>query len=822
MKLRTILLILSLLAFLSASTGGYLYYSSLKESAIKEAERQAVARVQMIQKNISSFLSENIKPVSTLAGIVEIRRLFVRTDADSRKRANAIIDHFRTTLDADVCYLMDPEGNTIATSNRDADDSFLGKNFSFRPYFQQAINGVPSTYLALGITSRKRGAYYSHPIYEKTGEPPVGIAVIKASIEQIEKELVTGTDEIVLVVDPQSVVFISNRKQWLYHSLKKLSSDEIYKIAHSQQFGMGPWDWAGITAKDEKYVLDRKGDEYLMHQVALDNYPGWKVIHLRSLKAISKTFSDPLLKITRPLILALITLICLSVFLLYRKASEEILKRHSAEKALRESERRYRSLYHNTPAMLHSIDKTGCLISVSDYWVEVLGYAREEVIGRKLTDFFTESSRRYAEESVIPNFFKSGFCKDIPYRFIKKNGDRMDILLSAISEQDAEGKPIRSLAVCIDVTERKRAEEALKRAKNELRSYSQDLERQVRKQTKEITSILEYTPAVVYIKDKDGKYVLVNSRFEELFCIQIDKVRGKTDYDLFPKETADQFRRHDLKVLSQKLSHQVEEHVPINNSMHTYLSVKFPVYDDAGVASGVCGISTDITAVKKAQEQLRRLSVSVMESQEKERTAIARELHDELGQLLTALQMDLVSLQNRLKKKDPGAGERILSMSQLIDETIEEVRSMAIRLRPGVLDTLGLVDALEWYTTDFEKRTGTTCIFSHYDVPGIKDTLATAAYRIAQEALTNVTRHAAAKQVNVSLETDNGILSLSVVDDGRGFNIAVLSENEALGVAGMRERATLVGGELEVRSQRNKGTEVTFRVPIASHVKEVN
>jgi PAS domain S-box-containing protein len=822
MKLRTILMILSLLAFLSASTGGYLYYSSLKESALKEAERQAVARVQMIKKNISSFLSENIKPVSTLAGIKEVSRLFVRADADSRKRANAIIDHFRASLDADVCYLMDPKGNTVASSNRDAPDSFVGKNFSFRPYFKQAIKGMPATYLALGITSRKRGAYYSHPVYDKIRKAPVGIAVIKASIELIEKELVTGSDEIVLVIDPQSVVFISNRKEWLYHSLKKLSSDEIYQIARSQQFGMGPWDWTGIKAKDEKYATDTNGDEYLMHQMALDNYPGWQIIHLRNLKAISKTVLDPLIRITGPLILTLCVLIGLAVFFLYRKASLEILKRQSVELALRESEERYRSLYHNTPAMLHSIDSNGCLISVSDYWVEVLGYAREEVVGRKLTDFFTESSRRHAEETVLPQFFKTGYCKDIPYRFVKKNGDIIDILLSAISEQDAKGKPIRSLAICVDVTERNRAEKALKIAKEKLSHYSKDLERQVRKQTKEITSILEYTPAVVYIKDKDGKYVLVNSRFEELFSFKNEEVRGKTDYDIFPQETADQFRNNDLQVLSKKLSYQVEEQVPINDGIHTYLSVKFPIYDEAGAASGVCGISTDITAVKKAQEQLRRLSVSVMDSQEKERTAVARELHDELGQLLTALQMDLVSLQNRLSNKDPKVAERVVTMSKLIDETIEEVRSMAIRLRPGVLDTLGLVDALEWYTTDFEKRTGTTCVFEHFDVPSIKDTLATAAYRIAQEALTNVTRHAAAKQVNVNLRAENGVLSLSVVDDGRGFNIAVLSENEALGVAGMRERATLVGGELEVRSQMNKGTEVHFRVPIGSHVKEVN
>ena len=814
MKLRTILMILSLLAFLSASAGGYLYYSSLKESALKEAERQAVARVQMIRKNISSFLSENIKPVRTLAGIKEVSRLFVHADADSRQRVNTIIDHFRTTLDADVCYLMDLKGNTVATSNRDADDSFLGNNFSFRPYFQQALKGVPTSYLALGITSRKRGAYYSHPIYAKTGEPPIGIAVIKASIELIEKELVTESDEIVLVTDPQSVVFISNRKEWLYHSLKKLSSDEIYQIARSQQFGMGPWDWTGITATDEKSAIDGKGDEYLMHHATLDNYPGWKVIHLRSLKAISKTFSDPLFKITRPLILTLSVLVCLSVFLLYRKASEEILKRQSAEKALRESEARYRSLYHNTPAMLHSIDTQGCLVSVSDYWVEILGYGREEVIGRKLTDFFTESSRCYAEETVIPNFFKSGFCKDIPYKFIKKNGDTIDILLSAISEQDAQGKPIRSLAICIDVTERNRAEAALKRAKDELRRYSLNLERQVRKQTKEITSILEYTPAVVYIKDKDGRYVLVNSRFEELFAVKIQAVRGKTDYEIFPRAVADQFRSNELRVLSENRSCQVEEQVPQKDGLHTYLTVKFPVYDETGATSGVCGISTDITAVKKAQDQLRRLSGSIMASQEKERSALARELHDELGQVLTALRMDSAWMQERLKKPDPKSAERAMMMCSLIDETIKDVRSMAFRLRPGVLDDLGLVDALEWYTADFEKRTGITCVFEHSRVAATSDTLATASYRITQEALTNIARHAFASRVDVVLEQHRDTLTLKVADDGCGFSTEELPESEGLGLAGMRERASLAGGVLEVQSRPQKGTQVYFTVHI--------
>jgi C4-dicarboxylate-specific signal transduction histidine kinase len=197
MKLRLILLVLSLLAFLSASTGGY---SSIKESSLKEAERQAVARVQTIKKNLSSYLSENRKPVRALAGMKELRLVLGQPEnLNAMVNANAVLDHFNRTLDTEVCYLMTREGDTIASSNRNAQDSFVGKNFDFRPYFQQAINGTPASYLALGTTSGRRGAYYSHPIAGKNPGTVGGVVVIKASIELVEKELVAAPDEIVLV-----------------------------------------------------------------------------------------------------------------------------------------------------------------------------------------------------------------------------------------------------------------------------------------------------------------------------------------------------------------------------------------------------------------------------------------------------------------------------------------------------------------------------------------------------------------------------------------------------------------------------------------------
>jgi len=814
MKLRIILIVLSLLAFLSASAGGYLYYSSLRESALKEAERQADLRLRTIKKNLTIFLAENVKPVKTLAGMKTLQLALTRPDAQNLAAANATLDHFKKTLASDVCYLMDPDGKTIASTNRYSLDSFVGQNFAFRPYFKDALSGKPSTYLALGTTSAKRGAYYSHPVYAVHGSTPVGIVVIKASIELIESELGTESDEIVIVNDPHGVVFISNRKEWLYQLLWEYNEKNIPLIKKSRQFGTGPWRWTGLDSKGD-YIVDRAGNEYQIQVAELERkYPGWNVVHLRKLDTITKAVIEPLIKTTGPIVLALCVLIGIAVFFLYRQASHEIRQRRLAESALRESESRHRSLYHHTPAMLHSIDPEGRLVSVSDYWVEVMEFSRDEVIGRKLTDFFTEESRQYAETTIFPQFFKNGFCQDIPYQFVKKSGGKIDILLSAIADRDASGNIKRSLAVSIDVTQRNRAEEALKQAKEELSLYSKDLERLVRKQTEEITNILTYTPAVVYIKDNTGRYTLVNTRYEELFNVRNAEIRGKTDYDILPQKAADQFRISDSQVLKELRPLQIEEHIQQSDGLHTYLAVKFPIYDESGAISGVCGILNDITAVKKAQTQLRRLSGSIMANQEKERSAIARELHDELGQVLTALRMDSVWMYERLKQTDPKASERALTMCRLIDKNIEDVRGMAFRLRPGVLDDLGLVDALEWYTADFERRTEIACVFEHNDVSSLNDGISTAAYRIAQEALTNVARHASANRVEVVLKTRDGLLTLAVADDGQGFESHHLSESEGLGVAGMRERATLVGGALEVHSEPKKGTRVYFKVPI--------
>jgi PAS domain S-box-containing protein len=808
------------MALVFATAGGFFYYSSLKNSAFQEAESKTIIRLERLHKSLTLLLSEYNKPVRILAGMQQLQEALNNSTKETLLAANHLLDHFRNTLHADVCYLMDNRGNTIASSNRNDPDSFVGQNFSFRPYFQQAIQGHHASYLALGATSGKRGVYFSYPIYEYGEESTIGIVVIKGSIEMIERELAFTEDEIVIVTDSNGVIFISNRPDWLYRTAWQISEEKGSEIADSRQFGPGPWEWVGLQGFDQEFVTDASGRRYLHHEIELDNYPGWMVVHLLDMQRISQQVFKPLVVFVRPIVLAFFVVMCLSVFMLYRQASLEIRQRKIAEEALRESDARYRSLYHNTPAMLHSINREGQIVSVSNYWSNMLGYSEEEVIGRNLTDFFTEKSKKYAEETVFPEFFKKGFCTDIPYQIIKKDGQVVDILLSAIGDRDETGEIIRTLAVSIDVTERNRAVEALSRAKEELSNYSKDLEKQVSIRTGEITNILKYTPDVVYVKDKDGKYVLVNSRFEEIFGVSSEDVRGKSDYEIVTKDIADQFRQNDRRVLEHGETLQVEERVIHNSEMHTYLSVKFPVYDEEGAVNGVCGISTDITAVKKAQDQLRLLSGRIMASQEKERTAISRELHDELGQVLTALRMDAVWMQERLKESDPGIAERALTMCGLIDKTIKDVRSIAIRLRPGVLDDLGLVDALEWLATDFENRSGITCVFEHENVSALNETVATAAYRICQEAITNVARYAEATRVSVVLGVEEDILSLSVRDDGKGFDVAVLTGSEGIGIAGMRERATLAGGSLEVTSEPGRGCQVHFKVPLDAESKE--
>jgi signal transduction histidine kinase len=220
---------------------------------------------------------------------------------------------------------------------------------------------------------------------------------------------------------------------------------------------------------------------------------------------------------------------------------------------------------------------------------------------------------------------------------------------------------------------------------------------------------------------------------------------------------------------------------------------------------------------KELEDQLRDLTTRAETVREEERTGIAREIHDELGQALTALKMDLAWVARRLAagtlEKDMGA-EKLRAMSNMTDDVIQEVRRISAELRPGVLDDLGFVAAAEWQARRFEERTEIACVLrtNASDVALDRD-VATAAFRILQEALTNVARHASASEVVVRVEADARQLVLEIVDDGRGISEEEARSRRSLGVLGMRERARRFGGSLEIGRASPRGTRVALTLP---------
>jgi PAS domain S-box-containing protein len=226
--------------------------------------------------------------------------------------------------------------------------------------------------------------------------------------------------------------------------------------------------------------------------------------------------------------------------------------------------------------------------------------------------------------------------------------------------------------------------------------------------------------------------------------------------------------------------------------------------------------------LKRRGQELRELSARVLEAREEEKTLIARELHDELGQLLTALKMDLAWLRERLAG-DAEVAAKAEEMGAMLDQTVSATRRISADLRPLMLDDLGLADASAWLVDDFAKRSGIRCEYQQAGdgaLESIAEPVATALYRALQESLTNIGRHAGAKHAWVALGMENGMVSLEVEDDGRGISAADVAKSRSLGLKGMRERVTYFGGSFEVARAARGGTRVRVRVPPRPAVQE--
>ena len=351
------------------------------------------------------------------------------------------------------------------------------------------------------------------------------------------------------------------------------------------------------------------------------------------------------------------------------------------------------------------------------------------------------------------------------------------------------------------ISERKRAEAALRESEERYRE------------------LFENARDAIYVHDLNGKYISVNRAAEALSGYSRDEILGRHFTDFVAKEHIGQVRNCLLSKLEREGETTYEVEVLAKDGRRVPVEVSSRAIYENGAIVSVQGTARDITERKQAQDTLRMFSRQLIEAQEDERRRIARDLHDQIGQALTAVKMNLYTVQRFCNA--PEAAHCLKDNIDAVDEALRLVRDLSVDLRPPLLDDLGLATALCWYVDRYEKRAGVTTEVL-IELPNQNERfsreLETACFRIAQEALTNVARHARATHVLLQLTRTPTSLEMVIRDDGVGFDPAALRKRArrvaTLGLVGMQERANAAGGALAIHSKLSRGTEVRFNVPV--------
>jgi PAS domain S-box-containing protein len=334
-------------------------------------------------------------------------------------------------------------------------------------------------------------------------------------------------------------------------------------------------------------------------------------------------------------------------------------------------------------------------------------------------------------------------------------------------------------------------------------------------------SIINMLPGIFYMYDEHLHFLRWNNRFEEVSGYTRDEFSELTVLDFFQGNQKELIRQKTEGVfVTGQCDVEAELSTRSGDNIQFYFSGTKIAYRDKPC---VLGIGFDISRLKEAEnllrqseEDLRDLASSLQNVREEERSAIAREIHDELGQQLTAIKLD-VSWLDRKITEDPIIKERIAGVLTMLTEMIQSIRRISTQLRPSILDDLGLLEALKWLARDFQKRTG---IRIELDCPEeslkVEPALTTGLFRIFQETLTNIARHAEATDVSARLYMEKGRLVLTIMDNGKGFDPAAAKKKKTLGLLGMKERTLMMKGVYEIDSQPGKGTSLRFSVPLQS------
>ena len=321
---------------------------------------------------------------------------------------------------------------------------------------------------------------------------------------------------------------------------------------------------------------------------------------------------------------------------------------------------------------------------------------------------------------------------------------------------------------------------------------------------------------------QNGKYVYVNKRFAEIHGYTPEELLGKNHFLLTHPNQRRTIKKRALKKLKGENVPKQYEVRRLRKDRETIWCETMTTRIQFRGKAAIMGSIIDISERKRTEEKLkisgerlRDLSAYLQSSREQERTCIAREVHDDLGQALTALKMDLFWIEKRLPKDLKPLIDKIKSMEKVLDNAIESIERIITALRPGILDDLGLAEAIEWQAGDFQNRTKVKCRVN-LDLPdtAFEKEHSTAIFRIVQETLTNVARHANATMASISLKKKAGELMLEVKDNGKGIPKNKIFHPKSFGLMGIRERAHVLGGKSKIKATSKKGTTVTVVIPV--------
>jgi PAS domain S-box-containing protein len=466
---------------------------------------------------------------------------------------------------------------------------------------------------------------------------------------------------------------------------------------------------------------------------------------------------------------------------------------------IKKSEERYRSLIEQASDFIMITDPQGNFSDVNSSLCKMFGYSKEELLQSNIS-VLIEPEQLKAEPIRFDWLLQGkGILREL--KMMHKNG--------TITEVEANIKMLldgRILAIARDITERKQAEEAL--INNELR----------------FRTLTVNAPAGIFQTDAVGKTTYVNETWLGYTGMTFDEALGDGWVEaVHPDDRlglATQWYERSEKGLESSSEYRL---VDKKGNTRWVSGKAVPIFTKDGEITGHMGTLSDITERKKGEEELaksyksiRQLTDHLQNIREEERTHIAREIHDELGQQLTVLKMDISWLSKKISLDDDTVHQKMNGLREMLDSTMKTVRKIASELRPSLLDDLGLVAAMEWHLKEFESRSGIKTKFLETEAtePAVPLTIKTGLYRIFQESLTNVARHAGAKKVCISLMQNEGVIVLNIEDDGIGFDAKKAATQKTLGILGMKERTLVMGGSYTIKSKPGKGTMVEVSVPV--------